>query len=99
MRRNVECPICGSKDGLFEETEPGSADAAFLTEKLIQAAVDYEAGRCNRRELSQARAVVEAAIVGAPSDWPDHIKSHQQQVTNLLNEIERLRGLAALSRL
>jgi len=35
---------------------------AFLTERLIQAAVDYESGRCSQRELSEARAAVELAI-------------------------------------
>ena len=39
------------------------SDAASLTERLIQAAVDYESGRCSRRELSEARAAVEAAIL------------------------------------
>jgi hypothetical protein len=36
--------------------------AAILTERLIQAAVDYEAGRCSKREMAEARAAVEAAI-------------------------------------
>lgn len=35
---------------------------SLLTERLIQAAVDYETGRCSRRELSEARAAVEAAM-------------------------------------
>ena len=44
---------------------PKPVDATSLTEKLIQAAVDYESGRCSRRELSEARAAVEAAILAA----------------------------------
>lgn len=31
-----------------------------------------------------------------PAELADFLKSHQQQVANLLDEIERLRGLAAL---
>lgn len=38
------------------------SNAASLSEKLIQAAVDYESGRCSQRELSEARAAVEASI-------------------------------------
>lgn len=41
---------------------PKPHDAASLTERLIQAAVDYETGRCSRRELSEARSAVEAAM-------------------------------------
>lgn len=49
-----------------DEWKRDEGNAASLTEKLIQAAVDYESGRCSRRELSEARAAVEAALgVGA----------------------------------
>lgn len=51
----------GDCDGSCLCPEPN--DAASLTERLIQAAVDYESGRCSRRELSEARAAVEAAIL------------------------------------
>jgi hypothetical protein len=37
-------------------------NAASLTERLIQTAVDYEAGRCGKREMAEARAAVEDAI-------------------------------------
>jgi hypothetical protein len=39
-----------------------AGSAPVLTERLIQAAVDYEQGRCSSRELAEARAAVEAAI-------------------------------------
>lgn len=59
-----------------------SGCATSLTERLIQAAVDYESGRCSRRELSEARAAVEAAIVSQPvrlvTDWED-----VEQATNV----------------
>jgi hypothetical protein len=42
-------------------------NAAALTESLIQAAVDYEAGRIGRPALSAARAAVEAAIAQPPA--------------------------------
>ncbi|HMI56396.1 MAG TPA: hypothetical protein VK494_09425 [Gemmatimonadaceae bacterium] len=57
------------------------SNAAALTERLIQAAVDYESGRCGQRELSEARAAIESVIpdvaqaVGAPIGYaPFHPK-------------------------
>lgn len=55
----------GDQSGTHAGTQPRmqkTSEAASLTERLIQAAVDYESGRCSRRELSEARAAVEAAI-------------------------------------
>jgi len=59
----------------MSRTSPETETAAALAERLIQAAVDYESGRCSRRELSDARAAVEAAIGSRPArlvtDWED----------------------------
>lgn len=41
---------------------PVTHNAAVLAERLIQAAADYESGRCSKREMAEARAAVEAAI-------------------------------------
>lgn len=47
-------------------------NSADLAERLIQAAVDYESGRCSKREMAEARTAVEAAIQAAPvTDWED----------------------------
>jgi hypothetical protein len=55
----------GMYKSLYENAiaQRSSADnAAALAERLIQTAVDYEAGRCSKRELAEARAAVEVAI-------------------------------------
>jgi hypothetical protein len=44
------------------QTLPVTQNAAVLAERLIQTAVDYESGRCGKREMAEARAAVEAAI-------------------------------------
>jgi hypothetical protein len=49
---------------LRHDAQPAK-NAPVLTERLIQAAVDYEQGRCSSRELAEARAAVEAAMPGA----------------------------------
>jgi hypothetical protein len=49
---------------------PSVMDAVILTEKLIQAAVDYENGVCGRQELSKARAAVETALAAQPPAAP-----------------------------
>lgn len=59
--------------------QAASVSAAALTERLIQAAVDYELGRIGRPALSAARAAVETALAAQPpaapveteEDWRD----------------------------
>jgi hypothetical protein len=57
---------CRDAADALTPTEPQTVsvtqNAAALTERLIQASVDYEAGRCSKREMAEARAAVEAAI-------------------------------------
>lgn len=65
------------------DNHSSAESATALTERLIQAAVDYESGRCSRRQLSEARAAVEAAMVSQPAprlvtDWED-----VEQATNV----------------
>jgi len=50
-----------------DDAQSAPVNAAALTESLIQAAVDYEAGRIGRPALSAARAAVEAAIAQPPA--------------------------------
>ena len=54
---NEICDDCKGSGAVAPSKSP-----SLLTERLIQAAVDYESGRCSRRELSEARAAVELAI-------------------------------------
>lgn len=64
----IASPVVPSRDEerghTFNEPQgaPVTQNAAVLAERLIQAAVDYEAGRCSKREMAEARAAVEAAI-------------------------------------
>jgi hypothetical protein len=51
--------------------------ATSLTERLIQAAVDYETGRCSRRELSEARNAVEARILGVAQPPQDEMENYR----------------------
>lgn len=68
-RARQDKPTQDHADGMkaMAPVSPSSAgNGAALTERLIQTAVDYESGRCGKREMAEARAAVEAAITAAP---------------------------------
>lgn len=67
-------------------TTAGHAPA--LAERLIQAAVDYESGRCSSRELAEARAAVESAIP-APAQ-PTRDQELEAEVSRLRERLELL---------